>query len=672
MDRSSGKRSAGGLVTRTKACISGLKDATSEGDENAQFCNRIGCRGRIKYSHNMKTGSSDKAQGSSPSSHSSNKNKLIGKSSLCSSMISRARKSYLESKRKLSSRLNFDPSKRSLSRESGAPELTSSPSGYQSESMKKSGEVTVIDTWKLRISTNADISSPSSRTGDQSEPTKKSGEVAVRELRRTRTSSNAFTSSPSGRTGDQSESMKKSGEVAVREMRRTRISSDVLMSSSGSRSGDQSESTKKPGENTQRETRRPRISSNALMCSPSSQTRDKSEPMKKSGDVIVTGARQPRVSSSALMSPPSSQTGDHIESKKKSREVTVTETVRPRNRSIIFHDKSQLHHQNDPPSTSVSLASKSSTSDGASDVVPPSSSMELESAGEKRSSGRENSPFHGAIKTTTASTIDRKNSPSMRGISISNSRLSGGAASVSTRRPTNLNVGLRLSPQPNGRSSSSVGRPAIRISQSPDNVGDQSSPRHLSVRFFSSDSRLPSPSNSIGDSEHGFTRLMNHEMFHRRDLERIAEGLLAFRRFEQYEEWTDEEALALYLSNLDDQHQDMRLDIDNMSYEELLALEERMGTVSTALSEEALSKCLRRSIYQPDPSKVQITGTGEDGADFKCSICQEEYVVGDEVGKLVDCQHGYHVTCIKEWLNLKNWCPICKASSGPSQSSLSL
>ncbi|CAN6992283.1 unnamed protein product [Brassica oleracea var. botrytis] len=43
---------------------------------------------------------------------------------------------------------------------------------------------------------------------------------------------------------------------------------------------------------------------------------------------------------------------------------------------------------------------------------------------------------------------------------------------------------------------------------------------------------------------------------------------------------------------------DMRLDIDNMSYEELLALGDKMGTVSTALSEEALLRSLQKSIYQ--------------------------------------------------------------------------
>ncbi|KAK4274352.1 hypothetical protein QN277_017583 [Acacia crassicarpa] len=121
-----------------------------------------------------------------------------------------------------------------------------------------------------------------------------------------------------------------------------------------------------------------------------------------------------------------------------------------------------------------------------------------------------------------------------------------------------------------------------------------------------------------------------------------------------------------------DQHRDMRMDIDNMSYEELLALEERMGTVSTALTEEALSECLKRSIFQPTPSNEEEDhemnkNTINDV--IKCSICQDEYVVGDELGGL-KCEHRYHVACIQQWLRLKNWCPICKASAAPSSSSV--
>ncbi|KAL8036179.1 hypothetical protein ABFS82_12G140000 [Erythranthe guttata] len=102
-----------------------------------------------------------------------------------------------------------------------------------------------------------------------------------------------------------------------------------------------------------------------------------------------------------------------------------------------------------------------------------------------------------------------------------------------------------------------------------------------------------------------------------------------------------------------DQHMDMRLDIDNMSYEELLVLGERIGSVSTGLSEDLISKCLTESIYYV-PDQLQDHG--------KCVICLDEYKNMDNAGAL-KCGHDFHVGCIRKWLSIKNSCPICKASA---------
>ncbi|GLT79344.1 hypothetical protein SLA2020_508350 [Shorea laevis] len=103
-----------------------------------------------------------------------------------------------------------------------------------------------------------------------------------------------------------------------------------------------------------------------------------------------------------------------------------------------------------------------------------------------------------------------------------------------------------------------------------------------------------------------------------------------------------------------DQHRDMRLDIDDMTYEELLALEERIGNVSTGLSEDSISKCLTERVF------FELELSQENGT---CVICLEEYRDMDGVGTLKTCGHDYHVTCIKKWLAMKNTCPICKASA---------
>ncbi|XP_068638864.1 uncharacterized protein [Aristolochia californica] len=105
-----------------------------------------------------------------------------------------------------------------------------------------------------------------------------------------------------------------------------------------------------------------------------------------------------------------------------------------------------------------------------------------------------------------------------------------------------------------------------------------------------------------------------------------------------------------------DKYRDLRLDVDNMSYEELLELGDRIGYVSTGLRDEEILLCLRKmkhSILSNAPSHITT------GIDRKCSICQEEYEANDEVGEL-ECGHSYHLNCIKQWLLQKNACPICK------------
>ncbi|KAJ0979345.1 hypothetical protein J5N97_014819 [Dioscorea zingiberensis] len=123
----------------------------------------------------------------------------------------------------------------------------------------------------------------------------------------------------------------------------------------------------------------------------------------------------------------------------------------------------------------------------------------------------------------------------------------------------------------------------------------------------------------------------------------VSEGAVMMDRF--YDSW-----------RLLDQHRDMRLDIDNMSYEELLALEETIGSVSTGLSEEAISKNLRHTIY------CSSDQTLDDQQEERCTICLEEYEDRANLGVL-NCRHEFHFCCIKQWLQIKNVCPICKASA---------
>ncbi|KAG1339113.1 putative E3 ubiquitin-protein ligase RHG1A [Cocos nucifera] len=108
-------------------------------------------------------------------------------------------------------------------------------------------------------------------------------------------------------------------------------------------------------------------------------------------------------------------------------------------------------------------------------------------------------------------------------------------------------------------------------------------------------------------------------------------------------------------SDLFDQHRDLRLDIDNMSYEELLALEESIGNVGIGLSEDRISACLIKRVHCSNQ-------THDDQEERSCAICLEEYKDRDNLGSM-KCGHDFHVGCIKKWLETKNVCPICKASA---------
>ncbi|KAG7594287.1 Zinc finger RING-type [Arabidopsis thaliana x Arabidopsis arenosa] len=113
------------------------------------------------------------------------------------------------------------------------------------------------------------------------------------------------------------------------------------------------------------------------------------------------------------------------------------------------------------------------------------------------------------------------------------------------------------------------------------------------------------------------------------------------------------QSMVLGVADIHDRYRDMRLDVDNMTYEELLSLEERIGDVCTGLNEETISNRLKQQKYKSSTSSPQEVEP--------CCICQEEYKEGEDIGML-ECGHDFHSQCIKEWLKQKNLCPICKTT----------
>lgn len=168
---------------------------------------------------------------------------------------------------------------------------------------------------------------------------------------------------------------------------------------------------------------------------------------------------------------------------------------------------------------------------------------------------------------------------------------------------------------------------------------------------------LERPGDDVLGSPHSLRALAVDIEGRRRLVTEIRQVLSAMRRGENIraEDYMLFDPFVYHgMADMHDRHRDMRLDVDNMSYEELLALGERIGDVSTGLSEDTIFELMKQRKYATATESLRDLEP--------CCICQEEYADGDNLGAL-DCGHDFHTNCIKQWLMLKNLCPICKTTA---------
>ncbi|KAI4320719.1 hypothetical protein MLD38_034169 [Melastoma candidum] len=130
-----------------------------------------------------------------------------------------------------------------------------------------------------------------------------------------------------------------------------------------------------------------------------------------------------------------------------------------------------------------------------------------------------------------------------------------------------------------------------------------------------------------------------------------------------YLRYIDEVAIIDLPEHHNDHHSEMRMDIEHMSYEELLALGERIGSANTGLSKESITNQLRTRRYKfPSPCADAEESRRLDEEAACCIICLGDYQEQEELGCL-DCGHDYHVDCLRKWMLVKNICPICKTQA---------
>merc|ERR1712187_623332 len=94
-------------------------------------------------------------------------------------------------------------------------------------------------------------------------------------------------------------------------------------------------------------------------------------------------------------------------------------------------------------------------------------------------------------------------------------------------------------------------------------------------------------------------------------------------------------------------------DVDRMSYEELLELTDRVGSVSRGLSAATVAR-LPKHRYVEDATTTESP---------TCSICLDDFSTGHELVSL-PCMHRFHASCICEWLQKATTCPCCTQDVG--------
>ncbi|KAF2554952.1 hypothetical protein F2Q68_00017167 [Brassica cretica] len=96
------------------------------------------------------------------------------------------------------------------------------------------------------------------------------------------------------------------------------------------------------------------------------------------------------------------------------------------------------------------------------------------------------------------------------------------------------------------------------------------------------------------------------------------------------------------------------MDPDELSYEELLALGDIVGTESRGLSADTIASL---------PSKRYKDGDNQNGTNESCVICRLDYEDDDDL-ILLPCKHSYHSECINNWLKINKHATISSTFLG--------
>eukprot|EP01105_Mastigella_eilhardi_P002359 TRINITY_DN1286_c0_g3_i1.p1 TRINITY_DN1286_c0_g3~~TRINITY_DN1286_c0_g3_i1.p1 ORF type:complete len:458 (-),score=142.33 TRINITY_DN1286_c0_g3_i1:83-1360(-) len=89
--------------------------------------------------------------------------------------------------------------------------------------------------------------------------------------------------------------------------------------------------------------------------------------------------------------------------------------------------------------------------------------------------------------------------------------------------------------------------------------------------------------------------------------------------------------------------------VDQMSYEQLLQLTERLGSVHIGLTQKQITQLPTLEWHAAESTQPS------------CVVCLEEFGEA-EVVRVLPCTHYFHTLCIQKWLQEHHKCPLCNAS----------
>ncbi|EAR85086.3 zinc finger, C3HC4 type (RING finger) protein (macronuclear) [Tetrahymena thermophila SB210] len=127
--------------------------------------------------------------------------------------------------------------------------------------------------------------------------------------------------------------------------------------------------------------------------------------------------------------------------------------------------------------------------------------------------------------------------------------------------------------------------------------------------------------------------------------EQLLEMMYAIRLHQQEEQMLQ---MAIQQSAEEFQNDPNFVNVDNMTYEEMLELEEKNGKVSRGLPQEIIQQIPSVNFN----SRLKIISE-------KCTICISEFEYGEKL-KQLPCKHIYHPECVDNWLKQEKKCPVCK------------